>query len=213
MLEQEQKAFVVVFAFSGSALIAWMTFTLAVRNFSTTSGYFLRNSVRTMMCVVTNWPLGQSDFSSRKTLAPASSTSRDAHGSGQTPVSGTYFTDASKTASAIQTGIQDVSQAAGTHWHGESGDIYQANFTQRLKARMPSSPVELYLALRRVSPGPYGCYLNMGDCIIAGQSPELLLSMRGRQVETRPIKGTRPRGATPEEDARLATEQIGRAHV
>ena len=51
---------------------------------------------------------------------------RDAHGSGQTPVSGTYFTDASKTASAIQTGIQDVSQAAGTHWHGESGDIYQA---------------------------------------------------------------------------------------
>lgn len=90
--------------------------------------------------------------------------------------------------------------------HIARGDIYQANFTQRLRARLTVSPVELYLALRRVSPGPYGCYLNLGDCIVAGQSPELLLSLRGRKVETRPIKGTRPRGATPAEDARLAEE-------
>lgn len=56
---------------------------------------------------------------------------RDAHGTGQTPVSGTYFTDAAKKASSIHTGIEDVSRSASTHWHGESGDIYQA-ITKRL---------------------------------------------------------------------------------
>ena len=90
--------------------------------------------------------------------------------------------------------------------HIAAGDIYQANLTQRLKASLPSRPVDLFLALRRVNPGPYGCYLDLGDCILAGQSPELLLSIRGRHIETRPIKGTRPRGANPEEDARLARE-------
>jgi para-aminobenzoate synthetase component 1 len=71
---------------------------------------------------------------------------------------------------------------------------------------MPSSPVKLYQALREVNPAPYGCYLDLGECVIAGQSPELFLSIRGRHVETRPIKGTRPRGSTPEEDARLRAE-------
>jgi para-aminobenzoate synthetase component 1 len=86
------------------------------------------------------------------------------------------------------------------------GDIYQANLTQRFHATLPSSPVQLYQALREVNPAPYGCYLDLGECVIAGQSPELFLSIRGRHVETRPIKGTRPRGVTPEEDARLAAE-------
>jgi para-aminobenzoate synthetase component 1 len=90
--------------------------------------------------------------------------------------------------------------------HIAAGDIYQANLTQRLHAVLPARPVDLYLALRQVNPGPYGCYLDLGDCVLAGQSPELLLSVRGRTIETRPIKGTRPRGATPDEDARLARE-------
>ncbi len=90
--------------------------------------------------------------------------------------------------------------------HIGRGDIYQANLTQRLKAELPSTPVDLYLALRKVNPAPYGCYIDMGDCILAGQSPELLLSVRGRSVETRPIKGTRPRGKTVDEDERLIRE-------
>jgi len=90
--------------------------------------------------------------------------------------------------------------------HIAKGDIYQANLTQRLRAALPASPVDLYLALRRVNPAPYGCYVDMGDCILAGQSPELLLSVRGRNVETRPIKGTRPRGKTTEEDEKLIRE-------
>lgn len=90
--------------------------------------------------------------------------------------------------------------------HIARGDIYQANLTQRLRATRPAGPVELYKALRTVNPAPYGCYLDLGECVIAGQSPELMLTMRGRAVETRPIKGTRPRGATPDEDARLRAE-------
>jgi para-aminobenzoate synthetase component 1 len=95
--------------------------------------------------------------------------------------------------------------------HIARGDIYQANLTQRLRAQLPSRPVDLFLALRKVNPGPYGCYLDLGDCILAGQSPELLLSARGRTIQTRPIKGTRPRGTTPEEDERLAQELLSSA--
>ena len=121
------------------------------------------------------------------------------------------FTDGPYPYTSTLTREQYLAAVTRIKEHIARGDIYQANLTQRLKARMPGSPVELYLALRKVSPGPYGCYLNMGDCIIAGQSPELLLSVRGRQVETRPIKGTRPRGATPDEDARLSAELLASA--
>jgi para-aminobenzoate synthetase component 1 len=92
-----------------------------------------------------------------------------------------------------------------------AGDIYQANLTQRLRARMPSGAVSLYHALREVNPAPYGCYVDLGECVLAGQSPELFLSVRGRQVETRPIKGTRPRGATPADDERLKAELLASA--
>ncbi|HSK40913.1 MAG TPA: aminodeoxychorismate synthase component I, partial [Arenibaculum sp.] len=92
-----------------------------------------------------------------------------------------------------------------------AGDIYQANLTQRLRAQMPSGPVALYDALRTVNPAPYGCYIDLGECVLAGQSPELFLSVRGRTIETRPIKGTRPRGASPAEDERLKAELLASA--
>jgi len=91
------------------------------------------------------------------------------------------------------------------------GDIYQANLTQRFHATAPSGPVALYQALREVNPAPYGCYLDLGECVIAGQSPELFLSIRGRSVETRPIKGTRPRGAAKEEDEQLKSDLLASA--
>jgi len=91
------------------------------------------------------------------------------------------------------------------------GDIYQANLTQRFHATTSSDPVALYQALREVNPAPYGCYLDLGECLIAGQSPELFLSIRGRSVETRPIKGTRPRGATEVLDEQLKRELVDSA--
>jgi len=87
-----------------------------------------------------------------------------------------------------------------------AGDIYQANLTQRWTVPFEGDPGDLYHALRTASPAPFGIYLNTGECVIAGSSPESFLSIHGRKVETRPIKGTRPRGATPDEDRALRAE-------
>jgi para-aminobenzoate synthetase component 1 len=90
--------------------------------------------------------------------------------------------------------------------HIAAGDIYQANLTQRWSVPFDGDPAVLYDALRRASPAPYGIYMNAGECIVAGSSPESFLTVSGRAVETRPIKGTRRRGATPEEDEQLRRE-------
>jgi para-aminobenzoate synthetase component 1 len=90
--------------------------------------------------------------------------------------------------------------------HIAAGDIYQANLTQRWTTPYDGSPGRLYHALRKASPAPYGIYLHTGECIIAGSSPELFLQVQGRTVETRPIKGTRRRGESPEQDSALRGE-------
>src|SRR5207253_7389694 len=86
-----------------------------------------------------------------------------------------------------------------------AGDIFQANLSQRLEAPLAGTPLELYRRLRRRNPAPFAAFLDCGDVVIASSSPERFLRVHdGRQVETRPIKGTRPRGAGPEHDAALA---------
>jgi len=89
-----------------------------------------------------------------------------------------------------------------------AGDIFQVNISQRLHARIGVSPVELYLRLREVNPAPYAAFLAFDDKAVLSSSPELYLDLRGRRVVTRPIKGTRPRGATPAEDERLKEELL-----
>ena len=91
-----------------------------------------------------------------------------------------------------------------------SGDIYQVNLSQRLSTSSDLHPTELYARLRQLSPIPYGAYLHCGDFHILSASPERFLhfSPSSRTVETRPIKGTRPRGLTPELDRKLATELL-----
>jgi anthranilate synthase component 1 len=69
-------------------------------------------------------------------------------------------------------------------------------------------PFSLYRALRRTNPSPYLYYLDFGDFAVAGSSPEILVRVREGEVSIRPIAGTRPRGATPEEDRRLADELL-----
>ena len=103
---------------------------------------------------------------------------------------------------------QYLDAVASIKEHISAGDIYQANLTQRWSLPFDQDPGVLYAALRKTSPAPFGIYLNTGECVIAGASPEGFLSLRGRTIETRPIKGTRPRGTTSEEDERLKQDLL-----
>jgi len=88
------------------------------------------------------------------------------------------------------------------------GDIFEANFTQRFEAQLPQdiSAFDLYCRLRKENPSPFSAYLNLPDCTIASSSPERFLTVNNNTVETRPIKGTRPRGKTTAQDLQLAEE-------
>ncbi len=88
------------------------------------------------------------------------------------------------------------------------GEIYQANFTQRFSARWAGDPYELYRRLRSASPAPFAAYLNFGSMKALSSSPERLLRVSGLRVETRPVKGTRPRGASTEADKTQALELV-----
>ena len=70
------------------------------------------------------------------------------------------------------------------------------------------SPVELYIALRVKNPAPFSAFLNFGDICIASASPERFICLQDGMVETRPIKGTRPRGKIAEKDKLLANELV-----
>jgi anthranilate synthase component I len=89
-----------------------------------------------------------------------------------------------------------------------AGDVFQVVPSQRLSADLGVHPFAVYRALRTVNPSPYLGYLDLGPVTLVASSPESLVRSVGRRVETRPIAGTRPRGATPEEDEALAVELI-----
>ncbi len=87
-----------------------------------------------------------------------------------------------------------------------AGDIYQVNMSQRFQTEFSGSPFALFRRLYEINPAPFFAYINAGDHHIVSTSPERFILQQGRKVETRPIKGTRPRGKTPEDDARLKSE-------
>ena len=87
-----------------------------------------------------------------------------------------------------------------------AGDIYQAVLSQRFEADATADPFTVYRALRHVNPSPYMYFMRMGGRSIVGSSPEMLVRVEGRRVETHPIAGTRPRGSSEEDDLRLAEE-------
>ena len=85
-----------------------------------------------------------------------------------------------------------------------AGDIFQANFSQRFEAPLRESPWTLYTRLRARNAAPFAAYMDLPDATILSASPERFLRIdRAGRVETRPIKGTRPRGLGPEHDAAL----------
>jgi len=81
-----------------------------------------------------------------------------------------------------------------------AGDIFQVVLSQRFAVDLPTPPFEIYRALRIVNPSPYMYFLKMPDTCIVGSSPEMLVRVRGRQLEYRPIAGTLPRGGNDAED-------------
>jgi anthranilate synthase component I len=91
------------------------------------------------------------------------------------------------------------------------GDIMQVVPSQRMSKPFHASPLSLYRALRALNPSPYMFCFNFGDFHVVGASPEILARLEGDVVTVRPIAGTRRRGATPEEDAALATELLADA--
>ncbi len=89
-----------------------------------------------------------------------------------------------------------------------SGDAFQIVLSQRFCVPFTAPPFDLYRALRSVNPSPYMTYLDLGTRKLVASSPEILVTVEQKTVRVRPIAGTRPRGATPEEDARLETELL-----
>ncbi len=91
------------------------------------------------------------------------------------------------------------------------GDCYQVNLARRLWARFEGDPLAAYLHLRRISPAPFAAYLGFPENTVLSISPGRFLRVADGMVETRPIKGTRLRGADPAADAALAAELLASA--
>ncbi|HSS40988.1 MAG TPA: anthranilate synthase component I [Solirubrobacterales bacterium] len=89
-----------------------------------------------------------------------------------------------------------------------AGDAFQVVPSQRFSAPAPVEAFSVYRGLRAVNPSPYMYFLEFGDFQIAGASPEPLVKVEGRQVSSRPIAGTSPRGGSEDEDRRLAERLI-----
>ena len=89
-----------------------------------------------------------------------------------------------------------------------AGDIFQVVPAQRWTQDFPLPPFALYRSLRRTNPSPFMFYFNFGGFQVIGASPEILVRVFGNEVTIRPIAGTRPRGANPEEDAALEADLL-----
>jgi anthranilate synthase component 1 len=89
-----------------------------------------------------------------------------------------------------------------------AGDAFQIVPSQRFSLPFKLAPLALYRSLRRINPSPFLIFFDYGDFSIVGSSPEILVRLRDNTVTIRPLAGTRPRGATPEEDKRLADELL-----
>lgn len=90
----------------------------------------------------------------------------------------------------------------------DAGDAMQIVLSQRMSVPFAAAPLDLYRALRCLNPSPYMYYLNLEDFHIVGSSPEILVRLEDGEVTVRPIAGTRPRGATPEQDQALERELL-----
>src|SRR5690606_7449802 len=90
-----------------------------------------------------------------------------------------------------------------------AGEIYQAVLSQRFDTTTTAAPFDVYRAVRHINPSPYMLFIPLGREASVGASPEMLVRVEGRKLQTHPIAGTRRRGATADEDRHLAEEMAG----
>ena len=90
----------------------------------------------------------------------------------------------------------------------KKGDIYQVNLSQRFSCELEMPAQDLFERSRSINPAPFAAYLDLGEVKIVSASPERFLCKKGRNIHTRPIKGTRPRGKDPADDERLKIELL-----
>ena len=125
-------------------------------------------------------------------------------GRGATPLPGTRAeapeAEASLDGPSFRAAVRTVKE------HIAAGDVFQAVLARRFRIGRRVDPLALYRALRVINPSPYMVLFECPDVALAGASPEMLVRKSGRVVETRPIAGTRPRGADAEGDGRLARD-------
>jgi len=96
-----------------------------------------------------------------------------------------------------------LAAVARTREYVLAGDIFQANLSQRLQAGISEHPFDLYLRLRARNAAPFAGYFDFGDATAVSASPERFLLLEGGRVETRPVKGTSPRGLSPRHDSAI----------
>ena len=101
---------------------------------------------------------------------------------------------------AFNQGVDQIHQAIS------AGALYQVNYTSQLLGELRGSPRDLFFALRRAQPGGYAAFIDTGDEQVLSVSPELFFDWDGKHILARPMKGTAPRGKTPEDDANLAAQ-------
>jgi anthranilate synthase component 1 len=89
-----------------------------------------------------------------------------------------------------------------------AGDIFQVVLSQRLRVDSGADPMDIYRALRVINPSPFMFFLRTQNATLLGSSPEIMVRVENGRVTSRPLAGTRPRGATPEEDRRLEAELL-----
>ena len=103
---------------------------------------------------------------------------------------------------AFDQGMADIHRAIA------AGELYQLNYTAPLHAELQGSPRDLFMALRRAQPGGFAAFIDSGVEQVLSVSPELFFDWDGEHILTRPMKGTAPRGATPERDAALSAQLL-----
>ncbi|HEY91330.1 MAG TPA: anthranilate synthase component I [Dehalococcoidia bacterium] len=108
------------------------------------------------------------------------------------------------TSNMTQEEHEDIVKKVKQYIH--DGEIIQAVLSQRLARKITAHPFDIYRSLRAINPSPYMYYLHLDDCYIVGSSPELLVRAEDGMLTYHPLAGTRPRGATEEENAALEAE-------
>ena len=125
----------------------------------------------------------------------------DAAGAGADPAPSSRPVTSSMTREQYETGVERIRE------YIYAGDAFQVVLSQRFSTPVDVSPFSIYRGIRAVNPSPYLYYIAFDDFALCGSSPEPLVTVQGDRVETRPIAGTRRRGASPAED-RLLMEDL-----